>query len=108
MCFCTTASYTEHLRYSFCVVWLTQFVFCFFFISAFCQNAVYSTRLWQQQPHSKDVIGATMCLLNKKYALSAHYVKPWSKKKKKKKRTNKDQWVRASEMFLWFRRADVS
>ena len=64
-------------------------LFFVFFISAFCQNAVYSTRLWQQQPHSKDVIGATMCLLNKKYALSAHYVKPWSKKKKKKKKAYK-------------------
>lgn len=93
MCFCTTASYTEQLlkRDGTKQLFLTGSVFVLsdshsfgfffvFFISAFCQNAVYSTRLWRQQPHSTDVIGATMCLLNKKYALSAHYVKPRSKK----------------------------
>lgn len=67
----------KHLQISF---WFSSFFFpdsdvAYSRISAFCQNAVYST---QKKNPNMDVIGATV------YVLSVHYVNPKSKQFKNK------------------------
>lgn len=117
MCFCTTASYTEQLpkRDGTKQLFLTGSVFvlsdshsfvffCFFFyqclLSECCiLNKVVTTTTPQY--------GCDWCYdvsAEQKICLKCSLCKA----KEQKKRSNKDQWVRASEMFLWFRQADVS
>lgn len=69
MCFCMTANYTEQLMKHDGVkhLWVSHFNIAYCFISAFLSECCILNRLsqQQQQPNNMDVIGATMCMLNK-------------------------------------------